>query len=89
MDSRILIVLLKVLKLSIAKFNTSAKLVIPVKVRPQSRIAADNYRLPAAISLTLLLAVIANVTNQSGHIPLTTNNVPIMEVFNLTSRQQL
>ena len=61
---------------------------MPVKVRPQSRIAADNSRLPAAIPLIIGCDCHFN-TCPSGHVPLTTNIVPTKEVSNLTSWPQL
>ena len=38
--------------MNIAKFSTSAKLAMPVKLRQQSRMAADNSKLPADERLT-------------------------------------
>ena len=60
---------------------------MPVKVKPQSRIVADNSKFPAAIPLTIGWDCQSS-TCPSGHIPLTTNNVPRIEVFNSISRPQ-
>jgi len=61
---------------------------MPVKVRPQSRMAVDNSKSPAAIPLTIGCNCKCN-TCPSGHVPVTTNNIPTTEVSNSSVRPQL
>ena len=57
---------------------------MPVKVRPQKRIAAATIKFSAPISLTRGWDCQFS-TCPSGQVPFTTSNVPLTEVFNSTS----
>ena len=71
----------KVLSLNIVKFSNFAKLEMPVKVRPQNKIALATSKLPAPTSLISGWDCHVS-TCPSRQVPLlTTNNVPLTEVF--------